>query len=221
MKLADIMTPDPITLSPGMTAKEAARIFVENRIDSAPVVDDTQNLIGLLTKTHLLRVLAQGMDPDTKVQTLMTHEVQTCRPDDELDSIIYPDRGRYPVVDGNKIVGMITRTNLLRVFFDSYHRLSTEFETILNSTHNLIISIDEDERIEVFNKAAEEVLGLKAEEVRGKKLTEVIPSSGLGEVVRSGKPETLQKVELNGRTLVSNRTPIIKDGKIVGVVAVL
>ncbi len=221
MKLADIMTPNPITLSPNMTARDAARIFVENRIDSAPVVDATQTLIGLLTKTHLLRVLAQEMDPDTPVEALMTREVQTCRPDEELESIIYPDRGRYPVVDKDKVVGMITRTNLLRVFFDSYHRLSTEFETILNSTHNLIISIDEDERIEVFNKAAEEVLGLKAEEVRGKKLTEVIPSSGLGEVVKSGKPETLQKVELNGRTLVSNRTPIIKDGKIVGAVAVL
>jgi len=151
----------------------------------------------------------------------MTRDVQTCSPEDELDSIIYPDRGRYPVVDGDKVVGMVTRTNLLRVFFDSYHKLSTEFETILNSTHNLIISIDEYERIEVFNRAAEEVLGVKAGEVRGKKITDVIPSSGLGEVVKSGRPETLQKVELNGRTLVSNRTPIIKDGKIIGAVAVL
>ncbi|NSW83897.1 MAG: sigma 54-interacting transcriptional regulator [Syntrophothermus sp.] len=221
MKLAEIMTPDPIMLSPCMTAREAARVFSEHRIDSAPVVDQNQRLVGLLTKSHLLRVLGQGLSPEILVEQIMTRDVQTCSPEDELDSIIYPDRGRYPVVDGDKVVGMVTRTNLLRVFFDSYHKLSTEFETILNSTHNLIISIDEYERIEVFNRAAEEVLGVKAGEVRGKKITDVIPSSGLGEVVKSGRPETLQKVELNGRTLVSNRTPIIKDGKIIGAVAVL
>lgn len=221
MKLGDIMTSDLITLSPEQTAREVAGIFVENRIDSAPVVDKDCRLLGLVTKTHLLRVFSQGMDGNTPIGEVMTREVRTCHPEDELGELLYPEVGRFPIIKDDKVVGMVTRTNLLKVFFDSYHKISTELDAIINSTHNLIISVDEQGRIEVFNKAAEGLLGKKAEEVRGRDMTELFPSTGLVEVVKTGKPQTLQRVKMNGRCLISNRTPIIKDGKITGAVAVL
>ncbi|MEQ8175658.1 MAG: sigma 54-interacting transcriptional regulator, partial [Syntrophomonadaceae bacterium] len=99
--------------------------------------------------------------------------------------------------------------------------VSNELQTILNSTHNLIISIDKHGRINVLNRAAEKFLGLKSKAVRGREIIKVIPNSGLMEILETGCSRPVQKIELNKRTFISNRTPIKKRGEIIGAVAVL
>jgi sensor histidine kinase regulating citrate/malate metabolism len=65
------------------------------------------------------------------------------------------------------------------------------------------------------------MLDVKAEEVRGRPIVEIFPNSGLPDTIRSGVEKPLQKITLNGRNLISNRSPIKKDGEIIGAVAVL
>ncbi len=55
---ADIMTPDPITVTPDVDAAEAARMMVEHRIGALPVVDDQGKLVGLITKIEIMKALA-------------------------------------------------------------------------------------------------------------------------------------------------------------------
>ncbi len=55
----DIMTPDPITVEPGMDAGEAARIMVDNGIGVLPVVDSEGKLAGVLTKLELMKVIVR------------------------------------------------------------------------------------------------------------------------------------------------------------------
>ena len=63
MKVSDIMSTDPVTLTPGHTVREASRIFLEHEIDGAPVVDEHGRMVGLLTKSHLYRVLPETVIP--------------------------------------------------------------------------------------------------------------------------------------------------------------
>ena len=51
----DVMTPKPITIPFDSTVEEAAELLIENRISGAPVVDDTGQLVGLITQNHILR----------------------------------------------------------------------------------------------------------------------------------------------------------------------
>ncbi len=222
MKVRDIMTPDPITLNPDQKIGEALNIFIENQFDGAPVVDENGRLIGLFTKSHIYRAINNHMGLDTRIEALMTREILTGFADDEFDEVVNPYVPRLPVVDEKGcVVGIATRGDIAKAFFNSYQNISLELDTIINSAHNVIVSINEEGKIKVWNAMAEKLLGGKAEEVIGKKINEVLPTSDLMNVIENGIAEPLKKVQLNGRLFLSNRSPIKKSGVIVGAVAVL
>lgn len=52
--VADIMTPDPITVTPQTPLQEAIRILAEKRISGLPVVDDSGRLVGVISETDLM-----------------------------------------------------------------------------------------------------------------------------------------------------------------------
>ncbi len=221
MKLKDIMTVSPIMVRADNTINEVVNIFLENKIDGVPVVDEDNRLVGLFTKGHVYRAISRSLDLDSPVSTLMTREVYTARPDDDFEDVVTPALPRLPIVDDEgRVVGMLTRGDIANAFFNSYQNVSSELETIIDSTHNMIISVDENGVIKVFNRSAERLLGL-GPEVIGQNILDILPASRLMEVILTGRVESMQKVVMRGREFVSNRSPITKDGRIIGAVAVL
>ncbi|KUG02369.1 sigma-l-dependent transcriptional regulator [hydrocarbon metagenome] len=218
MRLTEIMSTNLVVLSLTHTIKEACQIFLDNQIDGAPVVNKKGELLGLLTKSHIYRVLAQDEDPQTMVGVLMNPNLTVGHPDEDVKDI-FDKVGRLPVVDEKVVVGMITRTDLARAFFES--SISNELLTILDSTHNLIIAIDRNGKISLLNRVAEKFLGLKSSEVIGRDIVEFIPNTGLMEILKTGVSKPVQKIILKDCTFISNRTPIKKNGEIIGAVAVL
>ncbi len=222
MKLREIMSSNPITLNPSQTVGEVLNIFMKNQIDGAPVLDENGKLVGLFTKSHVYRALSNTTGASMKVDELMTRDILTGHPDDEFGEVVNPTVPRLPVIDENgQVVGMITRGDIAKAFFYSYRNISIQYDTIINSAHNIIVSIDEKGMIKVWNSSAERLLGRKAEEVIDQNILDILPTSDLMEVIETGKDEPLKKVKLNDRYFMSNRSPIIKDGKIIGAVAVL
>lgn len=221
MKLHEIMSTDLLLLKPSHTIKEASQLFLEQQIDGAPVANEKGELLGLITKSHVYRGMAQDLNPHTPVAALMKQDLILGHPEDQVIDLLDSKVGRLPVVDKKLIRGMITRTDLARAYFNSFTSMATEFSAILDSTHNLIICTDSYGKISVLNRAAEKFLGLKSGKVRGRDIMEVIPNSGLKEVLDTGASKPVQKIELNHRSFISNRTPIRKGGQIIGAVAVL
>ena len=222
MKIREIMTPNPLTLTPDQTVGEVVSIFVDNKFDGAPVLDENGKLIGLFTKSHIYRAINSGMNLKTKIEELMTRDILTGHPDDEFGEVVNPTVPRLPVVDSDgNVVGIITRGDIAKAFFNSYRNISLEYDTIINSAHNMIVSVDEKGIIKIWNSSAAKLLGRKAEDVIGQSISEVLPTSDLMDVIETGEVEPLRKVKLNDRYFISNRSPIKKDGKIIGAVAVL
>lgn len=60
LKAADVMTPDPVCVSPATTIRELARVFEEHEISGAPVVNQEGTLIGVVSKTDLIRRCSEG-----------------------------------------------------------------------------------------------------------------------------------------------------------------
>ncbi|GAB6171155.1 sigma 54-interacting transcriptional regulator [Paradesulfitobacterium aromaticivorans] len=99
--------------------------------------------------------------------------------------------------------------------------LFVELGEALDAVHNGILAIDEHERVMICNKPAERMLGVSADQVIGREIIEVLPTSGLPAVLQSGKAEFGQKKQLDDDlVIVTNRTPIIRDGRVVGAIAV-
>jgi PAS domain S-box-containing protein len=101
------------------------------------------------------------------------------------------------------------------------HSLTVEtLHFVLNSTYDGIVAIDAGGRVTVFNDAAERLLGHSANKVLGMHVNEVVPGTTLCQVLDDGKPQLGVIVEVNGNTLLTNRTPVKKGGVIIGAVAV-
>ncbi len=223
MKVRDIMTSDPITLKPGHKVGEAVKIFIDHQIDGAPVIDSDGKLIGLFTKSQIYRAIDNGMNiMHTKVEQMMTRDIYIGYPDDEFGEVVDATVPRLPVINENReVVGIVTRGDIAKAFFNSYNEMSLEYGTVINSAYNMVISIDDKGIIRIWNPSAEKYLGIRAEEAVGRSIIDVLPSSGLMNIIATGEPEPLKKVKLNDRWYMSNRSPLIKEGKIVGAVAIL
>ncbi|MCL6611417.1 MAG: sigma 54-interacting transcriptional regulator [Peptococcaceae bacterium] len=93
---------------------------------------------------------------------------------------------------------------------------------ILECTHNGILAIDAAGRIALCNSAAGRLLGIDPEAASGRPVNDLIPAGQciLTRVMDTGRPEFSRKIVINGRTMVSNHTPLVVEGKIIGAVAV-
>ena len=111
------------TLSPGTRIMEAVDFLLRHQVTGAPVVDSDGKLVGIITETDLLRLVTQGIDgqPPTEgtVAEYMTTDVVTVAPTVDIYYVagmfLNNKFRRLPVVKNGKIVGSITRYDLLRV----------------------------------------------------------------------------------------------------------
>ncbi|ARK28681.1 Sensor histidine kinase DcuS [Halalkalibacter krulwichiae] len=96
-------------------------------------------------------------------------------------------------------------------------------ETILQSTHEGIIAVNQDGLITLINTAAQKLLFKKEfpkKDVIGRAIQEVLPSSSLPEVLKTGKSQFDREVELNDTdTIFVNRVPIFYKNNLIGAVS--
>ena len=76
-------------------------------------------------------------------------------------------------------------------------------------------------RVAFFNRACEKIIGAGLEEVLGRDLRSIISNSQLYRILQTGQHELAQKIEIDNRIFMSNRTIIRSAGKVIGAVAVL
>ncbi|MFC5713298.1 sigma 54-interacting transcriptional regulator [Thalassorhabdus alkalitolerans] len=92
---------------------------------------------------------------------------------------------------------------------------------ILNATHDGMIAIDDEEKIILFNRSAEEMTDLKEQMVLGRYIKDVIPGSELPRVLHKGEAEENQPLTFaNGRSILSTRIPLWLENIRVGAFAV-
>lgn len=97
--------------------------------------------------------------------------------------------------------------------------LFLERNATLESIREGIIAINAQGEITTFNRAAISALGLSEDNLSGRLLSEVLPESRMPITLKTGEPEYDREMLINGRQLIINRLPIIRNGKLIGAVA--
>jgi len=119
------MSSPVITLRPQVPVHVAAALLVSHGFTAAPVMDAEGRVLGIATEVDLLRgrITAEGCTivegPGTTVAMVMTPVPIVMRPDDDLADLLSlmhdaPVRS-VPIVDDGRLVGIVTRRDLLRV----------------------------------------------------------------------------------------------------------
>lgn len=112
-QVKDVMTPGAITCGVRDTAADAARVMKQHAIGDVLVLDDGR-LCGMVTDRDIVvRVIAEGRDAEaTPLADICSNDVVTVRPEDSATHAVQlmTDRAvrRLPIVDGDKIVGIVT-----------------------------------------------------------------------------------------------------------------
>ena len=113
MIVSDAMTAQVVTAKPTDTIKRVAKIMQE--VDTGVVpVSDNGKVIGMITDRDIvLRIVAEGGDPNQPVTSAMSEDVQTCREDDNLADAAAlmgsHQLRRLPVLnDAGRLVGILS-----------------------------------------------------------------------------------------------------------------
>ncbi|WP_405652193.1 CBS domain-containing protein [Streptomyces sp. RK9] len=116
-QVRDIMTGAPVAVAPLTSVREVARLMRDQDL-GAVLVTEADELRGLVSDRDLVvRVLAEGADPDrTTAVGVCSEEVVTVGPDERLGLVVERMREhsvrRVPVVDGGRVVGIVALGDL-------------------------------------------------------------------------------------------------------------
>lgn len=146
MKAADIMARPVVSVTPETAVAEAARLMLNHRVSGLPVLDRSGALVGIISEGDLLRRAETGTTRRRprwleffsapgrlaqdyaqaharKVADVMTETVVSIGPDAPTEQIVrLMERRRVkrlPVVDAGRLVGIVTRADLVRAFVDN------------------------------------------------------------------------------------------------------
>jgi len=143
LRARDVMTTPVYTVRPETPVPEVVRLLVERHISGAPVVDETGRLVGIVTEADLLpkeagpaglpltALLGPEAPPEVRehlrryrgrvVREVMTREVVTATEDTPVQQLaalmLRKQVNRIPIVRGERVVGIVTRNDVLRAFF--------------------------------------------------------------------------------------------------------
>jgi CBS domain-containing protein len=151
MKAADVMVSNVITVGVNASIGEVAGTLLNNHISGAPVVDEKGELAGIVSEGDLMRRPEIGTSKrhswwlelvsnkwasateyikshSRKVADVMTRDVITAKPDTPLGDIAAMlERNRIkrvPIVEGGKLVGLVSRANILQALASATKKLS-------------------------------------------------------------------------------------------------
>ncbi len=152
MKAADVMVSNVITVGVNASIGEVAAILLNNHISAAPVVNEKGGLVGIVSEGDLIRRPEIGTakrhswwlelisnkwasateyikSHSRKVADVMTRDVITAKPDTPLGdiaSMLERNRiKRVPIVEGGRLVGLVSRANILQALASATKKLSS------------------------------------------------------------------------------------------------
>lgn len=130
MKVSEIMTKAVVSDSADDTLRQAAAKMREQQTGSILVMDD-RKLLGIFTERDLLKAIATGQDPDAvRLKDVMTTDVITTAPGATVHEASDLMASRWirhlPVVDGDKVLGLISQRDLVGVLAQLLHAPDTQ-----------------------------------------------------------------------------------------------
>jgi CBS domain-containing protein len=132
-EVKDAMSPEVISIRPDATIDEAIRTLLHHNITGAPVMDNGQ-LCGIISQFQLLEVIYEPLVKTKRVQDLMTRKVLTVEEDDLLgiaaNMFVVHRIHRLPVMRDGQVIGIISRSDLLRYIVNKGEKIDSFFEEL-------------------------------------------------------------------------------------------
>lgn len=221
------MTPSPYCIRPGQTLQEASKMMVQFHLDSLPIADESNYLVGMITSRKLINYFAQGNRGDSLISSIPKANIAYVRPEDSILDVFSLPYDQLPVLDSEgKLIGILTTRDILDGLSKYIYKLKQQnsvgaLGAILESAYEGIAVVDENGVLQEFNEAYSRFTGISREDAIGRHVTEVIDNTHLHETVKTGIPERGVLQNIQGQDMIVHRIPIWKEGRVTGAIGML
>ena len=139
LKAKDIMTKKVLSVKQDTSVADAIRLMAKNNISGIPVIEDDMTLVGILSEQDVLRLFHTYEDEkDRAVNDFMTQPAIHFEEKERLLDICYCLRDnsirRVPVTSNGKVVGVISRSDILKCILELCDNNNTEAAGAANNT---------------------------------------------------------------------------------------
>lgn len=129
MIVEEIMNEEPYTLAPTNTVLEALKLMRDKKVRHLPVIDKERHVLGVITERDIKEVLPSSLQDEpnspvfqAKVEEIMVKDPLVGHPLDFVEEValtFYESKvGCLPIVSGEKLVGIVTTTDLLYTYIE-------------------------------------------------------------------------------------------------------
>ncbi len=122
--VSDYMTKNLITFSKNQSLEEVIETLVKNKISGGPVVNEHDELIGIISEGDCIKHVSESryynlpVDKDNTVEKAMAKEVETIDGNmnifDAANQFLKSKRRRFPILENGKLVGQISQKDILK-----------------------------------------------------------------------------------------------------------
>jgi len=160
LAVRDVMTRTVVTATPDMSAAQAGKKMVENRVGSVIIVKDGRP-VGIVTESDMVaKVIFKNVKPSSiKLEQLMSKPLITTKSSDDIHEAVLmmaqKKIRRLPVIDGDELVGIVTDADVIQVSSEINQILDNLIEMNRESVldrRDVIITQGECEECEEFSE---------------------------------------------------------------------
>lgn len=218
-KVKDIMNIEFKEVLYSDTVKQISDMMITQNLDEVIVVDEKHTLMGIFTRKDLAKICTERSDLlQDKIINYAIKDVVTINPykfaRDARDIMISNNIGRLPVMEKDKIIGIITNNNLRDSFYLKLDEIFNLQNNILDNIHEAVCICDINGIVTYWNKSSEKLYKVKAKDIVGLKVTEHFNNPLIPKVLKEGKAiENIRHEPMRGKSVILSVIPIYNPKK--------
>ncbi len=124
-KAAAVMTTNVITAKKNMVLTDIIALLLRWHISALPIVDDEEKIVGIVSEIDLVNLAFDGNAADTIAEEVMVTDIVSFSPNTELADLVQSFSKRHlrrvPIIDKGKVVGIVSRRDILREMLRRYN----------------------------------------------------------------------------------------------------
>ncbi|MBN2899523.1 MAG: sigma 54-interacting transcriptional regulator [Clostridia bacterium] len=220
----DVLSKSFIKVKSHCTLAQAIERMLEENLTEVFIVTEEEQLTGVITLKDVADIKGRGGNISLPVKEFLRDDIISISDMTPLarcrDIMLKKKIGRLPVVEDDKIVGVIRSSQIRDNFYMKMEEFNIQLTNIINSLHEAVCGIDHQGDVVLWSKNAETLYGVSADDIIGKPLADYFPEAILLKVLRTQKRvDNVYHEPRKGTHIAISASPLYVEGEFIGVVS--
>ncbi len=224
-RVKDILTKDFIKVNVDTSVKDALYMMIEGYKDEVVITDEDDKLQAIFTMNDMAKIKQKNISFDSPIVNFAHKNVITIDLDSSArkarDIMLENNIGRLPVIEDEKVVGIVTSNNIRDTFYLKMDELFNLQSNVFDNLHEGVCICDENGAVKYWNKSSEKLYGVKVEEIMDKNLADFFPNALSIQVLKTEKRvDNVCHEPVEGKLVALSAVPLYNSkGDLIAVVS--